>query len=273
MSGRLKLESAFALAARYAQALAAYRARGVNRTLDPKDKEWPDHESWREAHYLDVGADALRLIVAALVGNLRDPPRRILDFPSGSGRVTRHLQAFFPDAEIWASDLHESHIAFCAKQFAATPKKSVDDLRKLVFDVDFDLIFCGSLLTHLPEDNAIAALDAITRALSPTGIALVTFQGRHAEHIQRHKWKYLPDNLFAVAERRVREAGFGFVDYGGEFRKRFANETSYGVALVRPSWVMRHLERDPRVRILSYTERAWDDHQDVVVFGRPEVNA
>jgi SAM-dependent methyltransferase len=150
---------------------------------------------------------------------------------------------------------------------------SIEDLRKLTFETDFDLVFCGSLLTHLPHDGAQAALAAVARALSPTGLALVTFQGRHAEHIQRHKWKYLEDALFAVAERQVRKNGFGFIDYRGDFRSRFSAQARYGVALVRPSWAVHQIETNPELRLLSYAERAWGDHQDVLVFGRPGVDA
>jgi SAM-dependent methyltransferase len=82
----------------------------------------------------------------------------------------------------------------------------------LNFDLNFDLIFCGSLLTHLPEEGVRAALDAIVRALSPSGIAVVTFQGRHSDFIQKHKWKYVDDSLFDVAVRQVHKTGFGFVD-------------------------------------------------------------
>jgi SAM-dependent methyltransferase len=267
------LERTFDLMALYARAFDDYAERGVDRALDPDDKEWPGDEAWRVAHYFQVGADALRLIVASLVQNMRRPPQRILDFPSGSGRVTRHLRAFFPEAEIWACDLYGGHIDFCARQFGARPKKSVEDLRKLEFETDFDLVFCGSLLTHLPEQGVSAALGAVARALSPTGLAVVTFQGRHAEHIQRHKWKYVDDELFALAERQVRKKGFGFVDYRGGFRSRFNAQARYGVTLVRPSWVTQQLETDPNIRIMGYAERAWDDHQDVLVFGRPGVDA
>ena len=100
----------------------------------------------------------------------------------------------------------------------------------------------------------------------------MTLQGRHSEFIQRNKWKYIEDKLFAVAERQVRRKGFGFVDYQGSFRARFANRTPYGIALTRPSWIVRHIETNPKVRLLGYAERAWDNHQDVLVFGRPAVN-
>lgn len=272
MSTPITLSTHFGLMKQYGDAFDSYRARGVDQTLDATDKEWPGDETWRIDHYIHVGADALRMMVAALVAFGRPPPQRILDFPSGSGRVTRHLKAFFPLADIWACDLYESHIDFCARQFAAKPVKSHEDLRKLNFEGTFDLIFCGSLLTHLPEEGARAALDAIARALSPNGIAVVTVQGRYAEYVQKYKWKYLEDNLFAVAESQVHKGGFGFVDYRGEFRSRFSRQARYGIALVRASWIMKHLEAKPELRILSYTERGWDDHQDVLVFGKPGID-
>jgi hypothetical protein len=36
---------------------------------------------------------------------------------------------------------------------------------------------------------------------------------------------------------------------------------------------MRLVEALPGVRILGYRERAWDDHHDVLVFGKPGVEA
>ena len=267
------LDAHFALERTYVEAYEAYRALGVDQTLDEADKEFAGSEAWQRQHYFHVGADALRLIVANLVANRRPLPSRILDFPSGSGRVTRHLSAFFPQSEITVCDLYESHVAFSAQQFAAVPQLSCENLDDVSFDGLFDLIFCGSLLTHLPQKGADAALRLIARSLSPQGIALVTFQGRHSDYIQKHKWKYLADRLYARAERAVRRRGFGYVDYEGSFRALFAAQARYGVALVRPHWVMRALEGREDIRILSYAERAWDDHQDVLVFGRPGINA
>jgi hypothetical protein len=53
----------------------------------------------------------------------------------------------------------------------------------------------------------------------------------------------------------------------------FGTSPEYGVSVASPSWMLRQLEGDPSIRVLSYRERDWDDHQDVVVFGRPGVNA
>jgi hypothetical protein len=35
---------------------------------------------------------------------------------------------------------------------------------------------------------------------------------------------------------------------------------------------MNELTSMDGLRIYSFTERAWDDHQDVVVFGRPSID-
>src|SRR6516165_5703088 len=80
----------------YQNLFAAYRKRGINRNLNPNDKELIDRSDGQIRHYYSVGADATRVIINALLANSRQPPQSILDFPSGSGRVTRHLRAFSP---------------------------------------------------------------------------------------------------------------------------------------------------------------------------------
>jgi SAM-dependent methyltransferase len=267
------LDAHFALADTYQSLFAAYRQRGVVRDLDQNDKELVLDEDWKLPHYFQTGEDALRIIVGALIKGFRAPPRSILDFPSGSGRVTRHLRAFFPDAAVTASDLYPYHVDFCRDVLGADGVLSRENVRDLDFGRQFDLIFCGSLLTHLPEALFRDTIDLLTRSLSPDGIAVVTLQGRHSEYIQHHKWKYLDDRLFEIAETAVRETGFGYVDYQHDFKAKFDQQAAYGIALIRPHWVLLGLEARTDLRVISYTERDWDDHQDVLVFGRPGINA
>ena len=106
VGGTDKLRRFFELQRVYDSLYKSYVARGVSRTLDPNDKENRFEEEWHVGHYFGVGADALRIIVTALIDGLREPPRTILDFPCGSGRVTRHLRAFFTEADIFACDLY-----------------------------------------------------------------------------------------------------------------------------------------------------------------------
>lgn len=268
------LDGYFALAATYQELFAAYRETGIIGQLDPNDKELVVHSDWQIPHYFNVGADAIRVIVQALLGNGRQPPRSILDFPSGSGRVTRHLRAFFPDANIVASDLYDYHVDFCREVLHVEGVLSRENIGEVDFGRQFDLIFCGSLLTHLPEPLFWDTINLLARSLTEEGVAVITVQGRHSDYIQAHKWKYLDDRLFDVAAEGVRQTGFGYVDYQHEFYKeRFNQQQRYGVALVRPNWVLRGLEPRTDLRVLGYAERFWDDHQDVLIFGRPGVNA
>lgn len=272
VGGTDKLRRFFELQRVYDSLYKSYVARGVSRTLDPNDKENRFEEEWHVGHYFGVGADALRIIVTALIDGLREPPRTILDFPCGSGRVTRHLRAFFTEADIFACDLYQGHIDFCTKEFGAKGIVSKENFDEIDFEPQFDLIFCGSLLTHLPEDLFRSALRLISRSLSDRGIAVVTLHGRHAEFFQRCKSKYLSDELFAVAESTIAESGFGYVDYGHPLRSTFNRQARYGISLARPHWSLKLIETDYRIRVLGYAERAWDDHHDVLVIGRPAIN-
>jgi SAM-dependent methyltransferase len=269
-AGRPKLQRMAHLKSVYSSMLQRYFQTGVIQTLDPNDKENQFKADWQFQHYFNVGDDALRIIVSALEANLRSPPETILDFPCGSGRVTRSLAAFFKGAMITACDLYESHVKFCVDTFGVEGSASKENFEELDFGKKFDLIFCGSLLTHLPEHKFWSALNLICRSLSETGIAVITLQGRYSRHIQHNLWKYLADDLFAVAEAGFLARGFGFVDYEHGFNQDVFNKnSSYGIALASPSYVTAELQSKNDVRLLGYIEREWDDHQDVLVLGKP----
>lgn len=262
----------FEIQRQYSLMYEAYIARGFSRTLDPHDKENRIEDDEQLQHYFKVGADALRATTAALIANSRDVPSAILDFPCGSGRVTRHLRAYFPDSRLVACDLYASHVNFCVEQFGAEGFMSKENFDAIDFEGAFDLIFCGSLLTHLPADLCGSALRLISRSLSPRGIAIVTLHGRHSEYIQRHKWQYVEETLYAKIDETLEKTGFGYVDYDSNIRSTFNRQARYGITVIRPRWAMSAVESDDRTRVLGYVERGWADHQDVLVIGRPGIN-
>ncbi|WP_373458513.1 class I SAM-dependent methyltransferase [Neorhizobium huautlense] len=77
--------------------------------------------------------------------------KRILDFPCGHGRALRYLRAAYPDADIFVSDINEPGVEFCRTQFGARPFRSYVELENTELTPSMDLIWCGSLLTHLDE--------------------------------------------------------------------------------------------------------------------------
>ena len=257
----------------YLTAWDSYRARGVSQQLDLTDKENRFDHDWKRTHYFSVGQDALEVMVKALIGRSRPMPKRILDFPSGSGRVTRHMQAFFDKSEITASDLYEPHLSFCEETFGVNSFLSREDLQTLNAPEKYDLIFCGSLLTHLPAQKFLDVIDFVRRSLAESGLAIFTLQGRYSDHAQRNVFKYLSDTLYEVAREDVEKSGFGYVDYGHPLKSVFNKQENYGIALVRGSWVSRQLEPFTDIRLVSYIERGWDSHQDVCIIQKTDIFA
>jgi SAM-dependent methyltransferase len=153
----------------------------------------------------------------------------------------------------------------------SSSREHFDDLR---FDERFDVIFCGSLLTHLPESLARPALRLFDRSLSDRGIAVVTLHGRYSEFAQGHRFRYMEDDArFDIAAKGARTAGFGYVDYDSQAKASFDKQASYGITLVRPHWMTERIEENSSLRLLGYSERDWDNHHDVLVFGKPGVPA
>ncbi len=128
-------------------------------------------DMWRadEDYYLATGLGAVHLIDDALIATEVGEPRSILDLACGHGRVLRFLRARFPDAEIVASDVKRGGVRFCRRHLGATGHRSGADLDQVEFGRRFDLIFCGSLATHLNERDVGALLALCERSLTPGG--------------------------------------------------------------------------------------------------------
>lgn len=235
-----------------------YRRRKVSTVISEND-DMVDHRNPHTlAHYLEVGKEALSLTLRAMVLCQKPIITSILDIPCGFGRELRHFAAAFPDAALYACELYEDKVTFCARQFGAIPVLSSEDIKSIQFDRSFDLLWSGSLLTHLPKNRYLEALELYSRVLAPGGIALVTLQGRNTPRMQQVEWKYMTDERFADALPGYRSDGFGYVDYEGA--------DGYGITFASPSFVINSLEGDPTISLRAYIERGWDDHQDVLVF-------
>ena len=211
----------------------------------------------RSDHYLGVGLSALRLVEAAMLG--APPPRRILDLPCGFGRVTRALRARYPSAEITACDLDRPGVDFAAARFAARGAYSSPDFHDLELGARFDLIWVGSLLTHLPEHQARQFLDFAARHMAPGARLVVTSHGAHVAERLR-EWHY---GLSPAAARGLladhRMDGYGFRGYSGD--------PCYGISLASRAWFEHAVAGSP-LCLQSFRERGWDRHQDAVTLRR-----
>jgi SAM-dependent methyltransferase len=249
--------------------LRHYREGGIDETISTHDNMF---QARRREHYFAVGRDAVAIIALAMIKAGIEGFANVLDLPCGSGRVMRHLVRFLPDASVLACDIDPNHVHFCAQRFGAVPLLSRHDLREVSFDRPIDLIWCGSLLTHLWAPRFEETLSHMVSWLSPGGLAIFTLHGRWSIRRQTntpHKYT-TDDTFFPVAEGVIRD-GFGYVDYPNPADR--PDHERYGLSVSFPRWVTRIIEGMEDVRLLDYTERGWDNHQDVLVLRKIPIAA
>ena len=211
-------------------------------------------------HYFKVGLSAIHCIDEALASARLKDPRTILDLPCGSGRVLRFLRRRFPEASITAAELETGPVEFCARTFGAEPAFSSLNLDEVSLGKTFDLIWCGSLVTHLNERGIVSLFRLFRRHLAPGGLMMVTTHGDFvARRIPTRDFDYgLTDEQIARIGVDYPSSGYRFEDYPGE--------KDYGVSLTSPEWIHARIRELGGLREVYFKERGWDDHQDVFGF-------
>jgi SAM-dependent methyltransferase len=233
-----------------------YQAAEIDRMIAPVDDMKAGASAEEERKYFEVGGSAIELITDAMMLARRTHFARILDFPCGGGRVTRHLAKFFPDSEISASDIEREKQAFVVSRYGARPVDCPPNFTTPLPE-KYDLIFVGSLFTHLDAGLFERALDFFLDGLSSQGILVMTLHGRYTA-TALSAGRAHPRMLRTVD--MFRRAGFSYVE---QERTRYG--VSYGTSFSAPSWVASLVERRAHATLLAYKERAWDNHQDALL--------
>lgn len=221
---------------------------------------------WR--HYFAVALDAIRCIDAALDANSLRAPRQVLDLPCGWGRVMRFLAPRFVPATLVGCDIVDDGLRFCAEQFGATSVRSSLSFDEVDLPCKFDLIWCGSLVTHVDPASAEALLRLFARSLLPRGLAVVTAHGKLVESRLRAGDPFYGLDLKASATivSGYQKSGFGYATYpsGDTHETDMAgySEASYGVSLTSREWMLEAARR-AGLNETYYAEHAWDNHHDV----------
>jgi SAM-dependent methyltransferase len=176
--------------------------------------------------------------------------KTILDFPSGHGRVLRFLRAAFPDAVITACDIDRDAVDFCARTFDARPVYSTGDLTSVALDGSYDVIWCGSLLTHMHAHQWRDLLDLFSAHLSDSGLLVFTTHGRRLANRLRSKQTTLglPDRGVRSILSDYDQFGFGYQNYSGQ--------DGWGISLSSASWVCSQIVQTSALRLAGYQEGA-----------------
>lgn len=236
-----------------------YSESRVSDALHPNDVMYKSGADW----YFPVGASGVECILSALTLTRLSEVRRILDLPCGHGRVGRHLRCAFPHAELHFCDLDVEAANFCASEFDGHPVYSVPDLTKATLPKDLDIIWIGSLFTHLSRDQTLQWLTFLAGHLRPLGILVASFHG----YFTRHH----PPRTARVDIEKLRcefdATGYGFENYPSEDPVKLER---YGFSMSKPSAILDMANAIPKTRVIAYIERGWASNHDVLALTRDD---
>ena len=120
------------------------------------------------------------------------------------------LKAAFPGAHLTACDINRGGVDFCAETFGASPVYSAEAPTEISLPGPFDLIWCGSLFTHLDADRWPGFLKVVFWDLGVGGVAVLTTHGREAfRRLRRGDTYGLDQDQIATILRGFGERGFG----------------------------------------------------------------
>lgn len=218
----------------------------------------------REEQYFEIGHRALELIEFAATLCAKPHFPNILDFGCGYARVLRWLRPQHHYAEITACELDPAAVDFCAKHWGAHPVQASTDVSEIKFDRQFDLIWCGSVLTHLDEKSWLDTLNFLIDSTNECGVIILTLQGRFFASALANKQSYIADDVDKNALlAEFKERGFAYQNYFDR------HDHDYGISLCSPQWVMAQVEKRTDVIIRSYIEESWG-MQDVLILYKTE---
>jgi trans-aconitate methyltransferase len=212
-------------------------------------------------HYFSCGESALRVLLEAIELSGTATPARILDFGAGAGRVTRWLKAAFPASSISCCDLREGDMEFLRVLCGADTWTIGADLDALTIPGQYDLIWVGSVITHLSESKTRKLIGRLVSSCDPGGLLVLSFHGQFA--VERHEgtaFKYIDDDGWKDIKRGYADGGYGYADYKGQH--------GYGISVCTPEWMSALVSGLPGSRLVFLKPRVWDGHHDVVAVQR-----
>lgn len=213
------------------------------------------------AHYIQTAESAIdniKFCLNVLQKSFKDI-KSCLDLPCGYGRVLR----FLPDlldgpAVIDACDIEKKAVDFCAREFKVAPILSLQDITKVIFPRKYDLIWMGSLITHLPQAAINSTFRAMGEIINRGGVFVFSTHGPTC--LSRLDSYDIGSPDYQAAEESLVSSGCYFFPYSGD------NE--YGITLTTKEFIIQSIQEATggRLELISYRPEGWDAHQDVFGF-------
>lgn len=250
----------------------------INETISPDDHMLSAGN--RDA-YFRTARSGLECILTGLQAASRGPHdiRSVLDFGCGYGRVYRAIAAGFPHAKLTACDLMETAAQFCAETFGGDWVKSSEDLAAIVLPRKYDLVWLGSVFTHLPAHRWLTLLEFLATAADKNGVVIFTTHGvRAIERIESFIMKQNPYMIdadrYKMMKRALPTIGFDFIPSKAAIIKHQNNMGidvslgEYGTSFATEWWVEQVSKRLPDWQLVKYSAPGWAGNHDAVTLRR-----
>lgn len=215
----------------------------------------------RVARYGSIGEEAVTNIGDALTAADRDfgTVRSALDLGCGYGRVLRYLTLRIPAKAITASDIDRAALSFCEKEFGVRTLRSTADFDSVQFD-RYDLVWSGSLVTHLNGRYLAKLLDLLAAGVTDGGVLVFSTHGQHSlDNVGRYgEGRYL--EIADEIRDTVAGEGMCYLPYEG-------NRENYGIAWHTADYIDGAVKAAmPSAEQLWFRPQGWDNHQDVFAY-------
>ena len=204
--------------------------------------------------YVSLGARAVDLLADAVAPARLEDLRDLVDLGCGHGRVLRHLVRRVDPARVTAVDLDASAAAFCAAEFGVRTADAAAGLPPA------DLVWCGSVLTHLDRPVWEALVADAGRALRPGGTLVFSAHGPQALEGLGRELPYVAEALPAL-RRELAATGAAYLAYphysGAQYGLTVHTRPAVEAAAARAGLLLHR-----------HRERTWAAH-DVYALRRP----
>ncbi|HEX2122189.1 MAG TPA: class I SAM-dependent methyltransferase [Thermoanaerobaculia bacterium] len=225
------------------------RWEGLNRAIDERDDMLDfamqlfgyDRDAALTS-YFQNGLEQFEIVKHIAAWRER-PLRRMLDFASGYGRLTRFLVHEKLAEEITVSDILEGGMEFQARQFGVRAILSSALPENFAAPEKYDLIFVASLFTHLPPATFGPWLRRLAELLEPEGLLVFSV---HDE---------------SIAPQKVGEG----IDFAEHSESRVLDASDYGSTWVTESYVRAQVAEIGTNFSCERLPRGLSDWQDLYV--------
>ena len=214
----------------------------------------PDRDRARahvtEYYFLDGDRSAKRLDALIRQFHPEAMSRRLalLEFASGYGCVSRHLRRMDDRYDLVACDIHPQAIDFLRERLdvAAVLSRSRPD--EFAVDRRFDVVFCLSFFSHMPDRTFGDWIEALFSTLMQGGLLIFTTHGR--------------EGYIDIGRPALHPGGYWFAPMS---EQKDIPTDEYGCMVATPLYVMERIARCHGAAVVFFQEAFWWGKQDLFI--------